>query len=87
MSPNRLMPRLVAAWKQEGAEDTHYGAVNAITRVATHDPELSRRQRRMLTLLGGLLAFSNVHICEKCFTVMTTRSEADEPVSPTEDAA
>ena len=65
-----MMPRLLAAWREEGAENTHYGAVNALTRVATHDQELSERQRRVLGSLAGLLAFSEVHICPRCFTVL-----------------
>ncbi len=71
ISPRRLMPRLLSAWQAEGAEDTHYGAVNAVTRVATHDMELSARQRRVLAALGGLLAFSEVHICPRCFSVLS----------------
>lgn len=76
ISPQTMMPRLLGAWREEGAENTHYGAVNALTRVATHDRALSERQRRVLASLAGLLAFSEVHICEKCFSVLA-RSAAD----------
>jgi len=44
--------------------------------VATHDPELSPRQRRVLSLLGGLLAFSGVHICDHCFSVLSAPTGA-----------
>jgi hypothetical protein len=73
-----MMPRLLAAWRVEGSETTHYGAVNALTRVGTHDQELSDRQRRVLASLGGLLAFSNVHICPRCFSVLGTASDEAE---------
>lgn len=73
-----MMDRLRAAWHEEGAENTHYGAVNALTRVATHHRDLSERQRRVLASLAGLLAFKEVHICERCFSVLT-RSAAETP--------
>jgi hypothetical protein len=76
ISVRAMMPRLRAAWQEEGAEDTHYGAVNALTRVATHHRDLSERQRRVLASLAGLLAFAEVHICERCFSVLT-RSAAE----------
>jgi hypothetical protein len=70
MSARTMMARLLAAWREEGGEDTYYGAVNALTRVATHHLDLSERQRRMLASLAGLLAFSDVHICPRCFSVL-----------------
>jgi hypothetical protein len=70
ISVRAVMPRLLSAWREEGAEKTYYGAVNALTRVATHDPELSERQRRVLASLGGVLAFSEIHVCPRCFSVL-----------------
>jgi hypothetical protein len=67
-----MMPRLLEAWRVEGEENTHYGAVNALTRVATHDLDLSERQRRVLAALAGILAFSEVHLCPRCFSVLGT---------------
>jgi len=67
------LDRLLSVWRNEGAENTHYGAVNALTAVATHDRDLSERHRRALATLAGLLAFSEVHICERCFSVLTGR--------------
>ena len=78
IAPRTMMPRLLEAWRLEGSEATHYGAVNALTRVATHDQQLSRRQRRALASLGGLLAFSNVHICPRCFSVLGSGTEGRE---------
>jgi Domain of unknown function (DUF932) len=78
ISTEAMMPRLREAWQQDGGENTQYGAINALTRVATHGDRLSARQRRVLSSLAGLLAFSNVHICPRCFTVLsqgTTRGE------------
>ena len=76
LSPRLLLPRLMHAWREEGSEDTVYGAVNALTRVATHDTELRDRQRRALTVLGGLLAFSQTHICDRCFSILATGTES-----------
>lgn len=73
-----VMDRLLDAWRTEGAEDTYYAAVNALTFVGTHDPELSLRQRRVLSLLGGLLAFSGVHICPRCFSVLSDSAQVHE---------
>jgi len=70
MSHDRLMNRLLAAWRVEGAESTEFGLVNALTRVATHDETLTPRERRMLAALGGLLAGSHAHICPRCFSVL-----------------
>lgn len=70
ISIDNMLPRLLAAWEEEGAERTQYGAINALTRVATHDLTLSQRQRRTLASLAGLLAFSEVHICQTCFSVL-----------------
>ncbi len=79
ISRQEMMPRLLAAWRMEGSENTHYGAVNALTRVATHDLDLSLRQRRVLSALAGLLAFSQVHLCEKCYSLLSTlRGSADD---------
>jgi len=79
ISRREMMPRLLAAWQAEGADNTLYAAVNALTRVATHDPELSTRQRHVLSALGGLLAFSEVHLCPRCYSVLTTlRGSADD---------
>jgi hypothetical protein len=78
ISRHEIMPRLLAAWRLEGSENTHYAAVNALTRVATHDSELSARQRRVLSALGGLLAFSQVHLCPRCYSMLTSfRGGAD----------
>ena len=66
----RLMERLLVAWQQEGGEPTAYAALNAMTRVATHDRQLSERQRRALGSLAGVLAFRSIHICPSCFSVL-----------------
>jgi hypothetical protein len=72
-----MMPRLLAAWRTEGEENSHYGAVNALTRVATHDLDLSERQRRVLASLAGILAFSEVHVCPRCFSVLGSSLAGD----------
>jgi hypothetical protein len=74
----KVMDRLLAAWRDSGAEDTYYGAVNAITWVASHDPELSPRQRRTLSLLGGVLAFSEVHLCKNCRSIISGPARSSE---------
>jgi Domain of unknown function (DUF932) len=73
-----LMDRLHTAWRDEGSENTYWAAVNALTRVGTHDLELSPRQRRVLTLLAGLLAFSAAHLCPRCFSVLSEHSHEGE---------
>jgi hypothetical protein len=65
-----MFDRLVSAWEEEGGENTFYGAINALTRVATHHSDLSERQRRTLASLAGMLAFSERHICERCFSIL-----------------
>jgi hypothetical protein len=78
-----VMDRLLRAWRREGSENTYFGAVNALTDVGTHDPHLSARQRRALSMLGGLLAFSASHLCPRCFSVLpnSTGAAADHPVN------
>jgi hypothetical protein len=73
-----IMDRLLRAWRDEGAESSYYAAVNALTWVASHDLELSARQRRVLSLLGGLLAFSGVHICPRCLSVLAGPAQPRE---------
>lgn len=77
LSGQEMRERVLAAWREEGEENTIYGAVNGLTRVATHDMNLSPRERRVLASLAGLLAFSNEHLCPRCWSVLTGRS-ADE---------
>jgi hypothetical protein len=71
-----MMDRIVRAWRDWGSEDTYYGAVNALTRVGTHDLQLSARQRRTLSMLGGVVAFSGSHLCPRCFSVLSENSGA-----------
>lgn len=70
ISPRTMLDRLLAAWREDGAENTYWGAVNALTWVATHGRELTERQRRTLSSLAGLLAFSSLHLCPRCFAVL-----------------
>jgi hypothetical protein len=67
MYSDRLMTLVQAAWAAEGAERTAYGALNALTRVATHDASLSMQQRRRLELLAGVFAGQAAHLCPRCF--------------------
>ena len=70
LSPRNLLPPLREAWREEGAEATSYGVMNALTRVATHNPGLSSRMRGVLSGLAGVLAFRHEHICPRCFSVL-----------------
>ena len=80
-----VMDRLLQAWRDWGAEDTYYGAVNALTWVGSHDPELSPRQRRTLLMLGGLLAFSGVHLCPRCFSMLPGQISAPPSITAAQE--
>ena len=76
ISEKKMVPRLLAAWAREGSERTEYAAVNALTWVATHgDVAVTQRQRRLLGSMAGLLAFRGVHLCERCWSVLTAENE------------
>jgi hypothetical protein len=77
----RLRNRLLSAWHTEGAEDTYWGAVNALTRVSTHERGVRLRVRRHLATLAGVLAFSHRHVCPLCYSVIA------RPASEHKDAA
>ena len=70
LSARNLMPILRQAWQEEGRETTAYGAVNALTRVATHNVDLPVRQRQILSRLAGLVSFRGLHICPRCFSLL-----------------
>ena len=72
LSTRRLLRLLETAWQAEGATPTMYGAVNAVTRVATHEQSLTDRERHILLRLAGLLAFRRLHLCPRCFSVLNT---------------
>ena len=69
LSANNLLPPLMDAWREEGGNHTAYGVMNAITRVATHLPDLSFRQLQILSSLAGILSFRQRHMCPRCFSV------------------
>jgi hypothetical protein len=68
-----LMSQLLHAWEQEGGETTAFGALNALTRVATHSPNLPPWQRQRLSRLAGLYANQDVHLCPHCFSILANR--------------
>jgi len=82
ISPKTTMDLLIEAWHRAGGEDTIWGAVNAITWVATHS-DLSARKRRILASMGGLLAFRHVHLCDRCLSVLTSVHEDVEKSTTT----
>ena len=64
---------LAPAWRHEhgGNGELHeFAAVNTVTYVATHQHDLSFRQRRTLARLAGLLAFRRVHVCPRCHSAV-----------------
>jgi hypothetical protein len=67
-----LVGRLLQAWEEEGGEPSAFGALNALTRVATHSAELPLWQRRRLSRLAGVYANQDVHLCPHCFSVLAT---------------
>lgn len=78
LSPRLWLPTLQEAWRTEGSEETAYGVMNAFTRVATHDRDLSPRQRRILSGLAGILAFEDLHYCQHCFSFLGATSPQDQ---------
>jgi hypothetical protein len=70
MYSQTLLELLHQAWEAEGREATAYGALNAMTRVATHATNLSRRHRQALMALAGVFDNRHVHICPRCFSVI-----------------
>jgi hypothetical protein len=65
-----LLALLEAAWQCEGGQATAWGAMNALTRVATHERNLPHRTRRVLAGLAGILAFRDRHVCPRCFSYL-----------------
>lgn len=70
MHSSRLVKLVEAAWNTEGAEATAFGVLNALTRVASHEPGLSSQQRRRLDLLAGIFAGQEAHLCPHCFSMI-----------------
>jgi hypothetical protein len=68
-----LMGQLLQAWEEEGSEATAFGALNALTRVATHAQEMPAWRRQRLARLAGLYANQDVHLCDYCFSVIAAR--------------
>lgn len=75
LSTRHVGPRLHAAWRFEGARPTVWGAVNAFTEVGTHHVDLPHRTRRLLSGLGGILAFHR-NLCRACFARLTGSAAA-----------
>ncbi|HQX49414.1 MAG TPA: hypothetical protein PLY87_02325 [Planctomycetaceae bacterium] len=67
---DQLWRRVLApAWRHVhggNGELNEFAAVNTITYVATHQRDLTFRQRRTLARLAGLLSFRRVHVCPNC---------------------
>jgi len=71
LSGRNLMPLLLQAWEVEGSEPNALSALNAITRVATHQLNLPLRHRRTLSALAGLIAYKSVHLCPRCMSLVS----------------
>jgi hypothetical protein len=67
---NSLMDQLLDAWDQEGSEPSAFGALNALTRVATHSTRLPVWKRQRLSRLAGIYAHQDVHLCPHCFSIV-----------------
>jgi hypothetical protein len=65
-----LLNRLEEAWKEEGEDTSAFGVTNAVTRLATHDTELTHRERYQLFRIGEVLAFQSKHLCPRCFSLI-----------------
>ena len=65
-----LYGRLLGAWEEEGKEQSAFGVLNALTRVATHTHDMPAWQRQRLSRLAGIYANQDVHMCPHCFSVL-----------------
>jgi hypothetical protein len=63
-----------------GRTYTEYDLVNALSRVATHSPQLAPRYRRHLSLAAGMFAQRHIHRCPTCGNWSEVRmSEGEGP--------
>jgi len=65
-----LLTRLLEAWVEEGSESSAFGALNALTRVATHAQDLSALKRNRLARLAGIYANHDVDVCPQCYSLL-----------------
>ncbi|MGO8737137.1 MAG: hypothetical protein ACLQVM_30600 [Terriglobia bacterium] len=79
LSPRRLLPLLTQAWQTKGGRANAFDALNALTRVASHDATISLRERRALAALAGVLAFTRIHFCPRCFSLLRGPLHDDDP--------
>jgi hypothetical protein len=71
----RVIDLVSAAWERNGQTPNRWAAINAMTEVGTHNRDINRRERRALLVLGGILSFADIHLCERCFSlVMDSRN-------------
>ena len=63
-----MIDAIGAAMDRDEMEATHsaYDMYNAISRVATHDFELSDRQQRTLSRMAGELSQQSARQCDSC---------------------
>jgi hypothetical protein len=64
-----IFDELRTAWHQE-RELTVYGALNAMTQVASHRASLDRWKRDRLAALAGVLTSAHTHLCPRCYSVL-----------------
>jgi hypothetical protein len=60
----------LAAWQEQGEEDNLWAAINAITWLATHEPQIEDRIRTVLMSVAGIVAMSRLHVCPSCNRVL-----------------
>jgi hypothetical protein len=65
---NRVVRAIETAISEDefGPTNTQYDIFNGISRVATHDENLSFRQRRTLSRMAGEFSQQTVNRCDKC---------------------
>jgi len=65
---NRTLDLIERALNEDefGETKTQYDVFNALSRVATHDNQLSFRQRRVLSRMAGELTQQTAHKCNQC---------------------
>ena len=76
---NRILNAIEQALRKDefGSTKTQYDIFNALSRVATHDADLTFRQHRTLSRMAGEFSQQTVHRCDRCGNWVVQEDPAD----------